>query len=116
MLLAFRPPAGYQMPAMPCWGSVSLPTSPVSSAPSSPTNAGLQLSAKRKRAASVPPTGERSRTLTQATHQQTKSEVTFANGAQVSKWKLNGPRYKRCKVTVRVTSSTCSSSTSTCLD
>jgi hypothetical protein len=57
--------------------------------------------AKRKRAASVPPTSER-RALTTAL--QTKREVTFANGAQVSMWKLNGQHYKRRKVTVRVIS------------
>jgi hypothetical protein len=56
--------------------------------------------AKRKRAASVSPTTERRALITAL---QTR-EVTFANGAQVSKWKLNGQRYKRRKVTVRVIS------------
>lgn len=95
------------MPALPGWGTTrSLPASPTSTPPQSPTSEErrLRLGTKRKRAMSVPPTGEQ-RALLQARPGQgemvAKSEVTFPQGTQVAKWKLNGPRYKRCKVTVR---------------
>ncbi|ELR17752.1 GATA zinc finger domain containing protein [Acanthamoeba castellanii str. Neff] len=93
------------MPALPGWGTTrSLPASPTSTPPQSPTSEErrLRLGTKRKRAMSVPPTGEQ-RALLQARPGQgemvAKSEVTFPQGTQVAKWKLNGPRYKRCKVT-----------------
>jgi hypothetical protein len=95
------------MPALPGWGTTrSLPASPTSTPPQSPSSEERRprLGTKRKRAMSVPPTGEQ-RALLQARPGQgemvAKSEVTFPQGTQVAKWKLNGPRYKRCKVTVR---------------
>jgi hypothetical protein len=60
---------------------------------------------KRKHAMSVSPTGEQRGLQARPAQKQqhhAESEVTFANGAQVAKWKLNGPRYKLYKVTVRV--------------
>lgn len=92
------------MSALPGWGTTrSLPASPTSTPPQSPTpEERRRLGTKRKRAMSVPPTGEQ-RALLQARPGQrellAKSEVTFSQGTQVAKWKLNGPRYKRCKVT-----------------
>jgi hypothetical protein len=66
----------------------------------------MRLGMKRKRAMSVPsakarPGRDGEVEAAATTMQEVKSEVTFANGAQVAKWKLNGTRYKRCKVTVR---------------
>jgi hypothetical protein len=64
----------------------------------------MRLGMKRKRAMSVPsakarPGRDGEVEAAATTMQEVKSEVTFANGAQVAKWKLNGTRYKRCKVT-----------------